>query len=240
MPSSSSTLVSSSDSGILYGQSQPDLIRKEILADILEASASLYPDKTALIFENRSLTYGELNLAADRVASFLIASGVGPGQIVGLWLPRGIDLLVMQAGIAKTGAAWLPFDADTPVDRIAVCLADANAIGILSCAEFEAQLHSLRHQVWIAETAAAHQPETWLRRRASESDYPAYVIYTSGSTGKPKGILVSQASICHFLRSENQVLGINRLIASIRDFQWPSICHSKKSGSVTWLVQPYG
>jgi non-ribosomal peptide synthetase component F len=47
----------------------------------------------------------------------------------------------MQAGIAKTGAAWLPFDADTPVDRIAVCLADANAIGILSCAEFEAQLH---------------------------------------------------------------------------------------------------
>jgi non-ribosomal peptide synthetase component F len=80
MPSSSSTLVSSSDSGILYGQSQPDLIRKEILADILEASASLYPDKTALIFEDRSLTYGELNLAADRVASFLIASGVGPGK----------------------------------------------------------------------------------------------------------------------------------------------------------------
>lgn len=208
MPSSSSTLVISSDSGILYGQSQPDLIRKEILADILEASASLYPDKTALIFEDRSLTYGELNLAADRVASFLIASGVGPGQIVGLWLPRGINLLVMQAGIAKTGAAWLPFDADTPVDRIAVCLADANAIGILSCAEFEAQLHSSRHQVWIAETAAAHQPETWLRRHASEPDYPAYVIYTSGSTGKPKGILVSQASICHFLRSENQVLGI--------------------------------
>lgn len=208
MPSSSSTLVRSSDSGILYGQSQPDLIRKEILADILEASASLYPDKTALIFEDRSLTYGELNLAADRVASFLIAAGVGPRQIVGLWLPRGIDLLVMQAGIAKTGAAWLPFDADTPVDRIAVCLADANAIGILSCAEFEAHLHSSRHQVWIAETAAAHQPETWLRRRASESDYPAYVIYTSGSTGKPKGILVSQASICHFLRSENQVLGI--------------------------------
>lgn len=208
MPSSSSTLVSSSDTGILYGQSQPDLIREEILADLLEATAVRYPDKTALIFENRSLTYSELNVAADRVASFLIASGVGPGKIVGLWLPRGIDLLVMQAGIAKTGAAWLPFDADTPVERIAVCLADANASGILSCAEFETHLHQLHHPFWIAETIAAHQPGILLRRHAGNSADPAYVIYTSGSTGKPKGILVSQASICHFLRSENQVLQI--------------------------------
>jgi acyl-CoA synthetase (AMP-forming)/AMP-acid ligase II len=72
----------------LYGQSQPDLIRKEILADILEASASLYPDKTALIFEDRSLTYGELNLAADRVASFLIASEsarANRGLVVAAW-----------------------------------------------------------------------------------------------------------------------------------------------------------
>jgi len=208
MPSSSSTFVNTPDNGILYGQSQPDLIREEILADLLEATASRYPDKTALIFENRSLTYSELNTAADRVASFLIAVGVEPGQIVGLWLPRGIDLLVMQAGIAKTGAAWLPFDADTPVERIAVCLADASAAGILICTGFETQLQQLPHPVWIAETAAEHQPEILLRRRGSRSTDPAYVIYTSGSTGKPKGILVSQASICHFLRSENQVLQI--------------------------------
>lgn len=208
MPSSSSTFVNTPDNGILYGQSQPDLIREEILADLLEATASRYPDKTALIFEKRALTYSELNAAADRVASFLISAGVGPGQIVGLWLPRGIDLLVMQAGIAKTGAAWLPFDADTPVERIAVCLADASAAGILSCAGFESQLHQLPLPIWIAEIAAAHQPEILLRRRGSHSTDPAYVIYTSGSTGKPKGILVSQTSICHFLRSENQVLQI--------------------------------
>ena len=208
MPSSSSTFVNTPDNGILYGQSRPDLIREEILADLLEATASRYPDKTALIFEKRALTYSELNAAADRVASFLISAGVGPGQIVGLWLPRGIDLLVMQAGIAKTGAAWLPFDADTPVERIAVCLADASAAGILSCAGFESQLHQLPLPIWIAEIAAAHQPEILLRRRGSHSTDPAYVIYTSGSTGKPKGILVSQTSICHFLRSENQVLQI--------------------------------
>jgi len=62
---------------------------------------------------------------ADRVASNLIAEGVRPGHLIGLWLPRGILLLRMQAGIAKTGAAWLPFDAKVPVERVVICLNDA-------------------------------------------------------------------------------------------------------------------
>ncbi|MEP6964715.1 MAG: AMP-binding protein, partial [Polaromonas sp.] len=110
---------------ILLGPVRPGLIRAEVLADLLEATAVRVPEKTALIFGERSLTYRELNAQADRVASYLIEAGVKPGQIVGLYLPRGIELLVMQAGIAKTGAAWLPFDADTPAERIAVCLDDA-------------------------------------------------------------------------------------------------------------------
>ena len=61
----------------------------------------------------------------------LIEAGVRPGQIVGLWLPRGLDLLTMQLGIAKTGAAWLPFDAETPPERIAICLEDAHAAGLV-------------------------------------------------------------------------------------------------------------
>ena len=105
---------------ILLGPPRPDLIRAEVLADLLEATATRIPDHLALIFGERQLTYRELDAQADQVASSLIEAGVRPGQIVGLWLPRGIDLLVMQAAIAKTGAAWLPFDADTPVERIAV------------------------------------------------------------------------------------------------------------------------
>ncbi len=64
---------------------------------------------------------------ADRVASNLIAAGVRPGHIIGLWLPRGIHLLIIQAGIAKTGAAWLSFDAEVPVERVVICLNDAYA-----------------------------------------------------------------------------------------------------------------
>uniref|UniRef100_UPI0025FEF69B AMP-binding protein n=1 Tax=Rugamonas sp. TaxID=1926287 RepID=UPI0025FEF69B len=109
---------------ILYGAFRADLLREEILADLLEASARRAPEQTALIFGARRLSYAELDAQADLVAARLIEAGVGPGRIVGLWLPRGIELLVMQAGIAKAGAAWLPVDEDTPVERLQVCLDD--------------------------------------------------------------------------------------------------------------------
>ncbi|QDZ28078.1 Pls/PosA family non-ribosomal peptide synthetase [Noviherbaspirillum sp. UKPF54] len=196
------------DQPILLGPIRPDLIRDEVLADLLEATAARVPEQAALMYENQTLTYRELNERADTVASKLLAAGVRPGQIIGLWLPRGIDLLVMQAGIAKTGAAWLPFDADTPVDRIAICLEDATSPGIVSCAEFAPRLAELGSPVWTAEQLLEPAQGPLQRRAGALPSHPAYVIYTSGSTGKPKGIEISQGAICHFLRSENSVLGI--------------------------------
>jgi len=192
---------------ILWGATRPDLIRVEVLADILEATADRTPNQVALEFGKYSLTYRELNAQADQVASHLIKAGVRPGHRVGLWLPRGIALLTMQAGIAKTGAAWLPFDADTPVERIAVCLEDAGAIGLVSCEELTPRLAASSATVWAAETLLKPTPEL-VRRAGVLPSHPAYVIYTSGSTGKPKGIEINQGSICHFLRSENSILGV--------------------------------
>ncbi|AMP15078.1 amino acid adenylation domain protein [Collimonas pratensis] len=194
---------------ILHGAAQAELIRNEVLADLLEATAARLPHQIALIFGEHQLSYQELNQRADQVAAGLISAGVVPGQIVGLWLPRGIDLLVMQAGIAKAGAAWLPLDADTPVERIAVCLEDANAPGIVSCAQFAPRLASLSCTVWTAEQLLAPSSAPQLRRQGVQRSDPAYVIYTSGSTGKPKGIAITQGAICHFLRSENSVLGVS-------------------------------
>jgi non-ribosomal peptide synthetase-like protein len=203
-----SSISSATLPDILLGPVQPELIREEVLADLLEATAARVPDHTALTYGDQRLSYQDLNERADWVASRLIADGVRPGQIVGLWLPRGIDLLVMQAGIAKAGAAWLPFDADTPIERIAVCLEDANAAGIVSCMEFTQMLAKLERTVWLAENLSVSKPIPMLRRQNVLGQHPAYVIYTSGSTGKPKGIEINQGSICHFLRSENSILGI--------------------------------
>jgi non-ribosomal peptide synthetase-like protein len=196
---------------ILLGPVHPELILNEVLPDLLEATAARVPNQIALIFGTKQLTYHALNQQASQVAAQLIGAGVRPGHIIGLWLPRGIDLLVMQAGIAKAGAAWLPFDADTPADRIAICLDDANAAGLVTCAQFSPALGPQACTVWVAEDLL--DPITPLgtllhRRDALLPKHPAYVIYTSGSTGKPKGIEITQGSICHFLRSENAMLGV--------------------------------
>ncbi len=193
---------------ILFGQSQSELIIPEVLADIFEATAARLPNQTALIFGECKLSYSEMNNQADLAASHLIDNGVSPGQIIGLWLTRGIELLVMQLAIAKTGAAWLPFDADTPAERVAVCLSDANAFGLISCDTFINQLSAFSATIWTTESLLSPTKNTLKRRVGALPEHPAYVIYTSGSTGKPKGILVNQGSICHFLRSENSQLGV--------------------------------
>jgi non-ribosomal peptide synthetase-like protein len=196
---------------VLRGPHRPDLLKNETLADIFEATATRTPDKTALIFANQTLSYGEFDSAANRVASCLLSQGVCSGQMIGLWLPRGTDLLIAQLGITKAGAAWLPFDADTPVVRIDVCLEDAQSPGLLTCRSQLALLGELTRPVWLLEDLLeALVADAPLLRRGADftPDCPAYVIYTSGSTGKPKGISITQRSITHFLRSENEVLGV--------------------------------
>ena len=197
---------------ILYGPPRPDLLREEVLADLLEATARRCPQQIALIDGERRISYAELDAQASLAAARLVAAGVKPGDIVGLWLPRGAPLLLMQAAIAKAGAAWLPVDEDTPVERLQVCLDDANGAGVVSCAQFAPRLAAagVGRPVWTAESllAPAAPGEHLPARGEVKPEHPAYVIYTSGSTGKPKGILISQRSICHFLRSENAVLEV--------------------------------
>jgi non-ribosomal peptide synthetase-like protein len=239
----SSPVGSDSHSAILSGPIQPELIRAEVLADILEATAARIPHQLALKFADRELTYRDLNAQADQVASSLIEAGVRPGHIVGLWLPRGMGLLVMQAGIAKAGAAWLPFDADTPVERIAVCLEDARAVGVVSCEEFAPHLAdiSASASVWTAEALLVPTPEQ-LRREGLLPSHPAYVIYTSGSTGKPKGIEITQGSICHFLRSENAMLGVRQAdrvyqgFSVAFDMSFEEIWISYLVGATLWIA----
>ena len=134
---------------ILFGRPDAALLREEILADLLEASAVRAPDHPALVFGDVTLTYRELDAQAALVAARLLAAGVRPGQIVGLWLPRGIALLVAQAGIAKAGAAWLPVDEDTPVERLQVCLDDADGAGVVTSAALAPRLEHIKRPAQI-------------------------------------------------------------------------------------------
>ena len=206
--------------GALRGVADPSLLRDELLPEIFAASAAATPERTAIVFEGRSVSYAELDRRANRVAHALRARGIGRGAFVGLWMARSLDLHVALLGILKSGAAYLPFDADAPADRVAVSLADCAAPAILvdvatgsKAAGLGAEALYLYDLTAGALMAGADTPEDDgapdLRGDGANPDDPAYAIYTSGSTGKPKGIVITHRNICHYLRAANTVYGLN-------------------------------
>ena len=90
---------------MLRGPVRADLLREETLPDLFAATVRHGAGRPALIWSGRTISYGELNAAGEAIASALVRRGAGPAKIVGLWLPRGADLLIAQLGIAQSGAA---------------------------------------------------------------------------------------------------------------------------------------
>ena len=131
--------ASSVSKAVLRGASAPHLIRDELLCEIFAASVTAYPNALVMQTLERRFTYREADAQATAIARGLVARSIGPGDVVGLWMGRGPELLIAQLAIAKTGAAWLPFDAEAPIERIAVCLEDAEAKGLLTSGSFRGQ-----------------------------------------------------------------------------------------------------
>ncbi|CAN7575226.1 amino acid adenylation domain-containing protein [Bosea sp. LjRoot9] len=193
----------------LAGEKRPDLIRDEVLGEIFAATVAARGGETALRDGARRLSYAEVWAAAGRQARGLALAGVGPGDMVGLWMPRGIELLIAQIAITRSGAAWVPFDAEAPVERIAVCLKDAEAKGLVTSVDWQSRAAGTGRTVWSPEDLAARDDGAEMPARVVglSKDHPAYLIYTSGSTGTPKAIVISHRNICHFLRSGNAFYG---------------------------------
>lgn len=196
---------------VLRGPEMPHLVRDELLCEIFAATVAARPDAVAMIIGGQRLSYRDVDARAAAIARGLLRRGVRPGDVVGLWMTRGHDLLISQIAIAKTGAAWLPFDAEAPVDRIAVCLSDAEAKGLLTSEAFAARsLDAVGCPILTHAALVDHDDDQPVDARAlgASPDHPAYLIYTSGSTGTPKGIVVTGANICHYLRSANEIYGL--------------------------------
>ena len=197
---------------ILFGRSAPTLIRDELLTEIFSGTVAARGSHAAMTTLERTLSYADIDRMAEAIARGLVAKGAKPGAVVGLWMARGPELLIAQIAIAKTGAAWLPFDADAPVERIAVCLGDAEAVGLLTASDFAVKTHGHHMPCPIlidTEIAIGEGPRVDARAAGATPDPPAYLIYTSGSTGVPKGIVITGRNICHYLRSANEVYGVN-------------------------------
>jgi non-ribosomal peptide synthetase-like protein len=195
----------------LSGSMESRLSRDELLPEIFVSTVARTPQLVAAQCGTRTLTYEALNRQSDAVARGLRKRGIGRGCFVGLWMERSLDLHVALLGILKSGAAYLPFDADAPAERVRACLEDCGAKAIILDVDTAAQAGELPVLALLFEDSKApHEIGGPIDLRADglQPSDPAYVIYTSGSTGKPKGVVISHSNICHFLRSANSVYGI--------------------------------
>jgi len=157
------------------------------------------PEDVAVVFEGTSLSYGDLNARANKLAHRLIAMGVSPGDFVGIYVPRSLDLLIGSLAILKAGGAYVPLDPSYPEDRIAHYVDDSGLGVIVTRHEMADDLPDSAAVTLHLDTdtrieaAPATNPDTGVRA----SDL-AYLIYTSGSTGTPKGVMVEHAQVANF------------------------------------------
>ncbi|MCX4545367.1 non-ribosomal peptide synthetase [Streptomyces sp. NBC_01565] len=184
-----------------------------------EHRAALAPQRTALVCEDRVLSYGELNAAANRLARLLTARGVGARDVVAVAAPRSPELVVSLLAVMKAGAAYLPLDADHPRERIAYMLADSGARTVITTRKAAEGLPDggpagaadVRRLVLDDPAVAA----ALAAQDASDPGVPialdqaAYVIYTSGSTGRPKGVVVPHDGIGSLIATATERIGID-------------------------------
>ncbi|WP_196137573.1 non-ribosomal peptide synthetase [Aliikangiella sp. G2MR2-5] len=212
---------------------------EELLShQLFEAQAEKNPEHTAVIFEGQKLTYGELNRAANRLARYLLLTGVESDSFVGIYLQRSIDMVVSILGILKTGAAYVPIDPSVPKTRLDYVVGDTELKSLLTSQNLSSgigdiagcsivELDSEQFRASLQNLSGDNiKQNAHLTSRSL-----AYVIYTSGSTGQPKGVMVEHQALVNriqWMQNEYQLSSSDNVLqktpytfdVSVWEFIW--------------------
>nr|VFK17518.1 MAG: HAD-superfamily phosphatase, subfamily IIIC/FkbH-like domain-containing protein/amino acid adenylation domain-containing protein [Candidatus Kentron sp. LPFa] len=180
-----------------------DYPQDKCIHELFEEQVAKTPNAVAVVFQDKQLTYRELNIQANQLARHLQTLGVGPEVLVGICIERSLEMVIGLLGILKAGGAYVPLDPDYPAERLAFMAEDAG-LKVLLChgatrdrlPECAARILELDEE---AAAIAGENPGNLVR--SAEPDNLAYVIYTSGSTGKPKGVMIEHSNVINFLCS---------------------------------------
>ncbi|WP_440068652.1 amino acid adenylation domain-containing protein [Streptosporangium sp. OZ121] len=165
---------------------------------LFERQATTGPDRTALISGETRLSYGELNVRANRVAHGLIRQGVAAGSPVALLTDRSFDMIAAIIGVLKARCHYVPLNTGFPVERLRLIVEDSGAGVLLASAARMPDAEPLasdRLRVLELQACAGATEETADPGLPGGEDDPIYIMYTSGTTGVPKGALIRQRGV---------------------------------------------
>ncbi|MCG3462320.1 amino acid adenylation domain-containing protein [Xenorhabdus bovienii] len=190
-----------------FNATQVDFPQYALIHQLFEAQVQRTPDATAVVFEDQSLSYNELNHRANRLANHLITLGIRPDDRVALYVERSLAMIVALLGVLKAGGAYVPLDPAYPDERLAYMLEDATPKVVLTQKTLADRLASTVPTVMpmivldnpepLIEAMPTDNPDAWSLGLTSR--HLAYVIYTSGSTGLPKGVAIEHRNTVNFL-----------------------------------------
>ena len=198
----------------LWNQTNRNYPQDKTLVDLFEEQVKSYPNNIALVFEEQSLTYQELNEKANQLAHFLHQNyQIKPDTLIGICVERSLDMAIALLGVLKAGAAYVPVDPSYPEERIKYILENSKISLLLTqsfindklsgfFSELSAQLINLDRLNF--ESFPCHNLAL-----QSKPNNLAYVIYTSGSTGQPKGVMVEHKGLYNLALTEIETFGVH-------------------------------
>ncbi|MCG1042949.1 amino acid adenylation domain-containing protein [Mycetohabitans sp. B8] len=173
----------------------------QCIHQLFEAQVERTPEATALVYENQTLSYAQLNDRANQLAHYLRTLDVGPEAVVGLCAERSLEAIIGLLGILKAGGAYLPLDPSHPAERLASMLRQASVAVLVTQSHLEARLPEIKARRidldtdWAKIAACPKTPPD----SGVTAEHLAYIIYTSGSTGQPKGVMHSHRGVVNYL-----------------------------------------
>ncbi len=183
-----------------FNRTEGEIASGLLAHQLFEEHARSNPHRPALVHAGATWTYGELSSRANRLAHSLIASGIGPGHLVGICLKRSPELIAAVLGTLKAGAAYLPLDPTLPPGRLAWMAEDARLSLLLTREPLRHAFSSTAIPVLRLEAVAGQLPlESEVTPAPLCPADLAYVLYTSGSTGNPKGVMIPHRGLVNYL-----------------------------------------
>ncbi|MBT6046859.1 MAG: AMP-binding protein, partial [Candidatus Scalindua sp.] len=218
---------------IEWNATEAEYPRDKTLYELFEEQVKKTPDNVAVVFEDKQLTYKELNKRANQLARHIkdkysqrYQEELKADALIGVYIERSLEMIIGILGILKAGGAYVPIDPGYPEERLRFMLEDTGSRIILTqgkllenstfLLEGERELICLDND-WVK---IAKLPEENLGKLNRSTDL-AYVIYTSGSTGKPKGVMIEHDGVCNLAKYVARRFVIE---AKTRVLQFASIC----------------
>jgi len=192
-----------------YNATRKPFPHELLVHQLFEANAQRTPDALALIYDEETLTYGELNRRANQLARYLRERGIGPEQLVAICIDRSLEMIIAVLGTLKAGGAYVPLDPNYPPGRLQYILEDARPRLLVTLRRHLDAIPATAVECIALDDArrdiARQSTDDLTADRHGSSTQLAYVIYTSGSTGRPKGVMVEHRNVLSLWQGLEQI-----------------------------------